>query len=132
MGVNVEDGLPGAQAGVEDDPVSRLGHTLLHGDGVAGREQVVGESVVRRGERGRVLVVGLRNHEDVGGGLGIDVAEGQRPAGLENDVRRNLLGHNLAEQAVGHERKTSRWPLVMTVKIPQANVSVRHSTRNHP
>ena len=46
---------------------------------------------------GRGADVGLRNYQEMGGGLGVDVVEGQALLILIDLVGRNLPGGNLAE-----------------------------------
>ena len=53
------------------------------------------------GQGGGVRVVGLGDHQDVRGRLGVDVAEGDGRLGLADDGRRHLPRDDLAEQAVG-------------------------------
>src|ERR1700686_3586682 len=44
-----------------------------------------------------------RDHQDVGGRLRVDVAEGHHEVVLEDDVRRDVARSDGAEQAVRHE-----------------------------
>lgn len=99
--MRVEDGLPGSGAGVEHDAVPGPVDLLVGGD-VPGLAQDVGEDLrLGGGERGGVRVMDAGDDEDVGGGLGVDVAEGDRGVGLPDDGGRDLTGDDLAEQAVG-------------------------------
>jgi hypothetical protein len=55
------------------------------------------------GERADVRVVRLGNDEDVGGRDRVQVAEGERELVLADHGRRDLAGHDSAEEAVvGH------------------------------
>src|SRR5919109_4259882 len=81
---------------------------------VRGRTHDVREhlSVVVR-DRRQVLDVVLRDQEDVCGGLRIRVAEREDRVGLVNDLRRDLVRGDLAEDALRvsgwtHYRETSR------------------------
>ena len=97
--MRVEDGLTGVGAGVGDESV--VVQTIASGD-VAGqpdqRRQRVGFGVR---QRTRVGVVGPGHDEGMGRRLGVHVAEGQRLSTLTHHVRRDLAGHDPAEQAVG-------------------------------
>ena len=63
-------------------------------------EQLAGERRVGRGERADVGVVVLRDHDHVHRRLRRDVAERQHAVGLVHQRRRDLAGHDPAEQAV--------------------------------
>lgn len=99
--MRVEDGLPGTGAGVEDDPVTGVGDLLVGGDVPGLAQYVCGDLRFGGGEGGRVAVVDARDDEDVGGGLGVDVAEGYGRLGLADDGCRDVSRDDLAEQAVG-------------------------------
>lgn len=96
--MDVEDGLPGAAAGVEDGAVAV--EVLLGGDGLGLAQDVRGERGVGGGEGGRVAVVRLGDDEDVSGGLGVYVAEREGGVGLADDGGGNPTRDDLAEQAV--------------------------------
>lgn len=101
VGVCVEDGLPGSGTGVEHDPVPGPVDLLVGGD-LSGLAQHVGEDLRLGGGEGRgVGVVDAGDDQDVGRGLGVDVAEGDGGVGLPDDGGRDLTRDDLAEQAVG-------------------------------
>src|SRR6185437_16690279 len=57
---------------------------------------------VRRGQGGHVGEMVLRDDEHVGGGLRVDIAEGQDPVGFQHRGRRDIAGHDGTEQAFSH------------------------------
>lgn len=98
VGVRVPDGLAGAAAGVEDGAVAV--QLLVVGDGLGLAQHVGGELRGLGGEGGGVLVVRLGDHQDMGGGLGVDVPERDGGVRLADDRRGNLPCDDLAEQTV--------------------------------
>lgn len=98
--MQVEDGLPGAGADVEDGAVSLLDVALAgdpRGDEMAAADQfgVAGLSFFQS----RKMFLG--NDEHVRGRLGIDVFEGEHVLVFVHFLGRNLAANDAAEQAVG-------------------------------
>jgi len=100
--VDVEDELVGVRVHVHHRPPALVGEAPLLGQLGRGREQVahggciLGCDVVQRRD------VLLRDDEEVLRRLGLDVLEGERIGVVVDDLRRDLLLDDLAEQAVGH------------------------------
>jgi hypothetical protein len=94
--------LPGAQAGVENDPVTvvsdAFGDCNLMGVRCHGSQQ----ALLGRSEFGQVGVVRPRDNEHVNRCLRIDIAECDRPVVTRHYGRRNLGGSYTAKQAVRH------------------------------
>jgi len=100
--MNVKHRLPTVGVAVRHHPVSALGHAQSAGDLLGHQQDVADGRFVLRGEiveRGDVL---LGDDQDVLRGAGVDVLEGQADVVLEDDVGRDLPGHNLAEDAIAH------------------------------
>jgi hypothetical protein len=98
--VEVEDGLSGAGADVEDGAVSLLDVALagdLGGGEVAAADDfgVAGLSLF---QSGKML---LGNDEDMGGRLCVDVFKGEDVFVLVNSLGGNLAAEDAAEKAVG-------------------------------
>jgi hypothetical protein len=98
--VEVEDGLSGAGADVEDGAVSLLDVALagdLGGGEVAAPDDfgVAGLSLF---QSGKML---LGNDEDMGGRLCVDVFKGEDVFVLVNSLGGNLAAEDAAEKAVG-------------------------------
>src|SRR5215469_6541139 len=102
MRVHVPDRLPRFRTRVEHDPVSAVGDTLVGGDLVRLGDELVEQAISGTGQGGDVRNMVARNHQDVRGRLGIDVAEGDDPLAVNHHGGRNLPGHDPAEQAVWH------------------------------
>jgi hypothetical protein len=101
--VEVLDGLAAVGAGVDDDAVA-VGEVLLAGDFGGGGEELAEERGVGGGgvgERGDVL---FGDDEDVDGGLGVDVREGEDVVVLIEASDGDGAGGNLAEEAGGQYR----------------------------
>ena len=89
--VDVVHRLPGVRPGVGDQPVPRLVGAVTEQPLLPGRvggagDHLAEQSRVGGGERADGRVVLLGDHEDVRGRLGVDVAEGEHPVGVEDDV----------------------------------------------
>ena len=96
--VQVEDGLAGPFAVVDDEPV--VGDAALPGDRRRPRRERAQERFLRgRGLRQSTDVL-ARDHEDVSGRLRRDVFEGEDPVVLEHLFRRDFTRHDPAEDAV--------------------------------
>jgi hypothetical protein len=98
--VEVEDGLSGTGADVEDGAVALLDVALagdLGGGQVAAADQfgVGGLGLFQSGN------MFFGNDEDVGGGLRVDVFEGENVVVLVDFLGGNFAAQNAAEQAVG-------------------------------
>lgn len=96
--VDVEDGLSGVRAGVEDQPEVTV--RVFCGEAASGRDKFGEKRGVAGGELGDVGVfLGLGNDEEVNGGLRCDVAEGDEALGFEHDVRRDFAVDDSAKDA---------------------------------
>lgn len=102
MRVDVRYGLAGVTAGVEHHTITALADALGARDLVRRGDHLVQQSVVGFRECCHVLVVLLRNHQDVRRRLGVDVAERYRPVTFQDKRRWHFASDNGAEQAVGH------------------------------
>ena len=96
--VHVKDGLAGVGAGIEDEPptvcdaLGRCHRGRSHG-------QLTSEPGTGDEERTEIVVVLPRDDQDMRRRTWVDVAEGQDPVGLPDDVGRYLGGDDSAEQA---------------------------------
>ncbi len=96
--VDVEDGLSGVRAGVEDE--SELTIRVLGGEVASGSDKFGEKRGVAGGELGDVGVfLGLGNNEEVNGSLRRDVAEGDEALGFEHDVRGDFAVNDSAKDA---------------------------------
>jgi hypothetical protein len=100
--MNVAHGLAAVSAGVEDDPVARIGDTLGDRDLMRMGREVGQQAVSGRHELSQIGVVDSRDNEHVYGGLRIDIAEGDRPLRARNYRCWYLGGRDGAKQAVWH------------------------------
>ena len=101
MEMDVMDAVAGVVAAVEDQAQAALEEAALPGDVPCPPHQPPHQRVVAVLELGDALDVAARDDQHVGGGLGVDVVEGQDLVVLEGDLRGHLPLHDLAEQA-GH------------------------------
>ena len=100
--VHMPDGLPAVLTGVEDKPVPGVLDPLGRGD-LAGRaDKLVKQPAARRGEFTHVREMVLRDHQDVGRRLGVDVTEGDNTLPVQHYRGGDLPGSDPAEQAVWH------------------------------
>jgi hypothetical protein len=100
--VHVIDRLAGLPAGIEDHAVSRVSDALRHCY-VSGVGHEVCQQAVRSGTEVRqVPIVDPRDDKDVHRGLGVDIAECDRPRISGHYRRRYLTSGNAAEQAIRH------------------------------
>jgi hypothetical protein len=102
MRVRVRDGLAALPPGVEHDPVTAAFDPLGGGDLVSLADKLVEQTPARFGQRRHVRVVIAGDHQDMGGRLRADVAEGQGPPSVEHDRGRDVSGGDPAKQAVRH------------------------------
>src|SRR5512137_1619630 len=100
--VDVEDELPALPAHVHHAAPAGLGHSPLAGDGGRHPGQLAHDGVVLGGELVEGGDVLARDHERVHRRLRIDVLEGHHVGVLVEQLRRDLLASDLAEQAVRH------------------------------
>src|SRR3990172_9803434 len=100
MKMDVEHGLAGAVAVVNDHPVAALFKAFLGGDFPRDKEEVSHELPVRHGDAVNVRDMLFGNDERVDRRLGIDVLEGDRMLVLVDDRGRDLLFDDPAENAV--------------------------------
>jgi len=103
--VQVEDGLSGAGADVQDGAVSLLDVALagdLSGGEVAAADdfRVAGLSFFQSGK------MFFGNDQDVRGRLGIDVFEGEHVVVFVHFPGRNLAAEDAAEKTVGHNPRS--------------------------
>src|SRR5579875_603996 len=104
VGVHVEDGLAGALAGVEDDPVAGVRDAFGLGDLAGEVGDLVEQAVTGFGHGGQVLMVLFGDNEYMRGCLRVNIPEREGAWTIENPRRRYLPGHNLAEKTVRHRR----------------------------
>jgi len=102
--VDVRDGLTGLGAGVEDDPVTGLGHALGRRDLPDCVDHLAEQRGVRGGERRHVGVMRLGYDQDMRRGLRVDVAEGQDPVRFKHLGGGDFARHDGAEQAISHRK----------------------------
>lgn len=102
MRVHVTDRLPGFLAGVEHDPVSAVSDTLGGGDLVRLGDELVEQAISGAGQGGDIRMMIARDHQDVRGRHGIDVAEGDDPLAVKHHRGRDLPGYDPTEEAVWH------------------------------
>jgi len=100
--VHVVDLLAAIGAGVHDEAVAGFGDALLLGEGAHQAEHAPGEGFVFGLEGIVVGDVLVRDDENVGGGGGIDVAEGGDGLVGIYGIAGNLPGDDLAEDAVAN------------------------------
>src|SRR6266545_5841434 len=117
---------------VEVEVVDRLAGGLAHvghhpeaaGDALVARHLVDGAD--QAGQQGGVVVgdhleageVLGRDDQDVGRCLGVDVAEGDHPVAVEDDVGRQLALGDLAEQAVTVAHGAIPHPFILSASMP--------------
>src|SRR5690606_32626067 len=89
--------------------VTRLGDAFLLRDLVRDGDHLAQQLRVGRGELGGVAVALLRDHQHMGGGLRVDVPDGDDPFVLEDDVSGDLAVDDPQEQvvAVAHASRLS-------------------------
>src|SRR5512142_2055886 len=128
--MDVEDGLPGIRAGVEDDPVTGVGHALFRRR-PPGREQRLAEELRRSlggvVERGDVL---LGNDQDVDRRLRKSVLESQEALGLEQDRGRRFASDDPAEEAARVLAAGHAGTLSMRAPRPRSFSSIRSYPRS--
>jgi hypothetical protein len=98
--VYVEDRLARARARVDDGAVAALRESFLGGDARRGEEESAEEGLVGVGGVGERGDVAARDDEDVGGGLRVDVAEGEGVLVRVDDLRGDFARGDLAEETV--------------------------------
>jgi hypothetical protein len=129
--VHVPDGLAAFPPGVEDDTVTAAVDALRDRHLVRVRDHLV-EQAAGRGQSRDVRVVIPRDHKDVRGRLGTDVAKGERPVPLQHERGRYLSGRDPAEQALWHSTIIvagassclSRAARVAAVPIPHIKIDI--------
>jgi hypothetical protein len=100
--VHVVDGLASVRAGVEDNPVALFCDALGDCHVVGVRNEIRQEPVISGREVRQIGVVVTRDHQDMNGGLRINVAKSDRARIARNYGGGYLSGRNAAEQAVRH------------------------------
>src|SRR5688572_25618423 len=115
----MEHALSGAPVTVEHDAVSLLGDPLPPGDLGSGANELtyqrllVGSKVVAGGH------VLARNHQNMGRRLGVDVAERHPVVPFSDELRVDLPGSHLAEEAVLHLHPRSSPGARMASLVPR-------------
>ena len=101
MQMQVKDRLPGVGVGVEDEAITRIGHTFTLRELARETGKLTNHRwILHGGHGGNVLA---RNYENMHWRLRIDVAERDTVFRLGNDFGRDLLADDPAEEArVGH------------------------------
>lgn len=126
MKVQVVHGLAGVRSDVRDHPV-----TVDPGPGSEcryGLEYLGKDRPIRLGElRGRGDVL-LRDDDDVNRGDGVDVAEREDGVRFSDDLRIELLRHDLAEQAVTYRHVD---PPISSARSTDQTVVVQQSGRGN-
>jgi hypothetical protein len=100
--MHVADGLPAVAAGIEDDPVARLGDALGGRYLVRVPHQIRQQPGVRGGQVGQIGVVIARDDQHMNRRLRINVAESDRPGIFGHYGCRYVSSCDPAEQAVRH------------------------------
>lgn len=99
------NGLAALGAGVDRAAVSSGGDAFLLGELGGDQEQVAQELFVPGFGGLQSLQVLLGDDQDMGGGLGVDVSEGQALLILEDDIGGDLPADDLAKNGLGHVLK---------------------------
>ncbi len=87
---------------VDDDPIPRVRQTLPLRDALTGEQQVSSRVAGFTIQPFQALDVLLRDHEQMSGGLGIDVANRDPARFIVDEVRLDHTVDDLAEKAVAH------------------------------
>ncbi len=91
MKMNMENGLAGIMAVIDDHPVSALIKTLFGSDGLGNKEQMPDELTVRDSETVNVCDVFFRHNERMDRRLGIEILKGDRKLVLVDDRCRGFF-----------------------------------------
>jgi hypothetical protein len=116
MKVEMGNILARIPAGVEHDPVARLFQVFQTGD-VLGLKQEASQQggfLLRSFGQGGKMVLG--DNQDVDGGLGLDVLEGQEDIVLIDHPGRYFPADDLAENAIAHRKPQ---PLMRSMPAPR-------------
>lgn len=100
--MGVGHGLRGVGAGVEDDAVPALRHSLGHRDGVGFGRHLLQETAAGLRDGSDIGIMFSRYYQDVGGRLRIDIAERDGPSTFPNAFSGDVTGDDPAEQTVIH------------------------------
>lgn len=100
MKMNVEHGLSGVFAVINDHPVSVSVEMILRGNGFGDKEQMADKLPVRRDDRMNVGDMFFGHNENMGGRLGIEVLKRDRKRVFMDDFCGNLFCDDLAKNAV--------------------------------
>lgn len=98
--MEVAHGVGGVVADVEHEAIAALGQALVAGHLLGGREHLGQHFGVARVDGVGRLDMAAGHHQDVHGHGRVDVAEGHRGGGGQHLVRRDLTGHDAAEDAL--------------------------------
>ena len=96
------DGFSAVGAVVDDEAVAAGVQFQLAGDFLGGGEKVAEDGVVFRGDSGVAGVVLFGDEEDMNGGLGGDIAEGEDLIVLVEDVGGKFAVDDPLEDRFGH------------------------------
>ena len=95
--VQVRDGLAPIGAVIDRDAETGVADAFLAGDGSSGEQEVAQKGSVFRFGFADAWDHGFRYDEEMGGRLGVDVAEGDALIILVDDLRGNLAGDDALE-----------------------------------
>jgi hypothetical protein len=102
MGMQVLDKLAGIRPGVDDQPVTLFGDTLIRGNFLDGQQQMAQQAFIPIGDVIRIGDVFLGDDQDVNGCSGVDIMEGQDLVVFIHDLCGYLAGYDLTKYAIVH------------------------------
>jgi hypothetical protein len=125
--VGVVDGLAPVVAGVEDDAVSGIGDPLGDRYSVRLVRDLFQEAVAGGRDRRHIGIMFFRYNQNVRRCLRIDIAKRDSPRAFPHRFRRDVTGHDPAEQAVSHGWILSFQPAFVTcTSLPALLGDVRY------
>lgn len=122
MQVDVVNGLPPCPVAIHNHPIALFGDALLPGEFGGGQEQLSHQfgMLVLNVIDGPYRLLG--NDQDVGWGLGVDVAKSEQFVRFQYDVGRDFAVDDLHKQIVGHGGFLGAWlalSMVQSLAEPQ-------------
>jgi hypothetical protein len=106
--VHMVDGLPGVVPGIEHHPVTRLRHAGFACHQRRLSRDLVKEAVTSLRDRGKVLMVLFRYHQNVHRRLRVYVPECDSARAFKHPRRRDIPRRDAAEQAISHAKDLNR------------------------
>lgn len=102
MGVQMEDGLSGIAASVEDDTVATGVDSRAAGDLGAGKEEGTCDLSIFGSQASKARDRLARDHQDMSGGLGLDIAKCNDELVFVEPLDSELTAGNLAKNRIFH------------------------------